>query len=74
MSIDTNKSDFDKAYKNVPWKMVCDFKSWDSQAAKDYHVFATPTYFLLDNDLKIMLRPNSVKQTNSWLNLKVMNN
>uniref|UniRef100_UPI004047333F TlpA family protein disulfide reductase n=1 Tax=Mariniflexile sp. TaxID=1979402 RepID=UPI004047333F len=74
ISIDTNKADFENTYKNVPWKTDCDFMGWNTQAVKDYHVFATPAYFLLDKDLKIMLRPNSVEQTNNWLNSKIMNN
>lgn len=71
VSIDTYKTDFESAYKNVPWKMYCNFKGWDTQAVKAYHVFATPTYFLLDSDLKIILRPNSIEQVNSWVNSKL---
>ena len=74
MSIDTDKADFESAYKNMPWKTDCSFMGWESQAVKDYHVFATPTYFLLDKDLKIVLRPNSIEQTHSWLNLKITDN
>tara|TARA_R110001606_G_scaffold399277_1_gene583353 strand:+ start:12043 stop:13386 length:1344 start_codon:yes stop_codon:yes gene_type:complete len=71
ISIDTNKTDFENTYKNVPWKTDCQFKAWDTKAVKEYHVFATPTYFLLDKDLKIILRPNSVEQTNSWINSNI---
>jgi hypothetical protein len=34
---------------------------------KDYHVFATPTIYLLDNKREILLRPNSVSQLDSWV-------
>ena len=71
LSIDTNKTDFENIYKNVPWKTDCQFKGWDTKAVKEYHVFATPTYFLLDKDLKIILRPNSVEQTNSWISSNI---
>lgn len=74
ISIDTDKAAFESAYKNAPWKTDCNFMGWNTQAIKDYHVFATPTYFLLDKDLKILLRPNSIEQTNSWLNSKFMDN
>jgi len=70
VSIDTDKTDFENTYSNVPWKTDCDFKGWDSQVVKNYHVFATPTYFMLDKDLKIILRPKSVEQANSWINSK----
>ena len=35
--------------------------------AEDYYVFATPTMFLLDGDHEIILRPNSVKQVDAWV-------
>lgn len=28
----------------------CDFKKWDSRPVKDYHIVATPTFFLIDKD------------------------
>ncbi len=34
---------------------------------QDFHAFATPTMFLLDNQRKILLRPNSVQQMDSWV-------
>ncbi|MEP5338753.1 MAG: thioredoxin-like domain-containing protein [Algibacter sp.] len=73
ISIDTDKTDFKNTYNNVPWKTDCKFMGWDTPAVKDYHVFATPTYFLLDEDLKIMLRPKSVEQVNSWVKSKSHN-
>ena len=46
---------------------MCDYKKWDTHAALDYYVFATPTMFLLDKNQKIILRPNSVKQIDAWV-------
>ena len=40
---------------------------WNSPIAKDYYVFGTPTMFLLDNNRKIILRPNSVNQMDAWV-------
>ena len=68
ISMDTNKTDFENTCKNVPWKTDCKFTGWNRPAVKNYRVFATPTYFLLDKNLKIVLRPKSVQQTNSWIN------
>ena len=50
---------------------MCDYKNWGTQAAKDYYVFATPTMFLLDTDKKIVLRPNSVKQIDAWVDFYI---
>ena len=38
ISIDTDKTAFEEAYKNAPWQTHCDYKGWDSTAAKDYHI------------------------------------
>jgi len=46
---------------------IWDFKRWKSQPVKDYYVFGTPTMYLLDENRKIILRPNSVKQMDSWV-------
>ena len=62
-----NKSLF-KGFSGIfPFISICDYKKWDSQAAKDYYVFASPTMFLLDKNHKIILRPNSIKQIDTWV-------
>jgi thiol-disulfide isomerase/thioredoxin len=70
ISLDTDKDAYNAVYKNTPWKTFCDFKGWETQAAKDYFVNATPTYLLLDKDLKIVVHPRSLKQVNAWVNVK----
>jgi len=67
VSMDENQSDFDRSASTYPFISFSDFKGWKTQSAKDYHVFATPTLFLLDADRKIVLRPNSVKQMDAWV-------
>ncbi|GAA3614904.1 thioredoxin family protein [Flavivirga amylovorans] len=71
ISIDTEKKAFDAFYKDLPWQSHCDLKGWEGRAVKDYHVFATPTFFLLDKDLKILVRPNSVAHIKSWVDYKM---
>ncbi|MBL4605464.1 MAG: thioredoxin family protein [Flavobacteriaceae bacterium] len=71
VSIDTNKTTYEAAYKNAPWQMYCDFKGWKTKAAKEYHLFATPTYFLLDANNTIVLRPRSVDHANAWIGQKL---
>ena len=71
ISIDTNKTDFETTYKNTPWETYCDFKGWDNKAVKDYYVNATPTYVLLDKNLKIVLHPKSVELVDSWVSLNL---
>lgn len=60
-----------QAFKNFagafPFISLCDYQKWESPVVKDYHVFATPTMYLLDEKREILLRPNSVAQMDSWV-------
>ena len=67
ISIDTDKSAFENYYKDAPFITYCDTKGWETQAAKDYHVFATPTYILLDKELKILSKIQSPEHLEAWL-------
>jgi len=67
VSLDTDKTLFKSFASIFPFYSMCDYKKWDTQAVKDYYVFATPTMFLLDKNQKIILRPNSVNQMDAWV-------
>ncbi len=67
ISLDTDAQNFRSFTKNFPFLSYCDYKKWESPPATDYYVFATPTMFLLDAGHTIVLRPNSVKQVDAWV-------
>jgi len=67
ISLDTDKALFEKFVKEFPFTSTCEYKKWNSKAAQEYYVFASPTLFLLDANRKIVLRPNSVKQIDAWV-------
>jgi thiol-disulfide isomerase/thioredoxin len=67
VSLDEDKAIFKDFVKPFPFISICDYQKWESPIAKNYHVFATPTIYLLDNKGKILLRPNSVSQLDSWI-------
>jgi thiol-disulfide isomerase/thioredoxin len=67
VSLDDKPQDFEKFTQSYPFLSICDFQKWDSRIAKDYFVFGTPTMYLLDKERKIILRPNSVKQMDAWV-------
>jgi len=71
ISIDTDKEAYKTAYQNAPWQSYCDYKGWDTKAAKDYFVNATPTYILLDKDMKILVHPSSIGQVDAWVNYRL---
>ena len=65
VSLDTDKTDFTSYVKDFPFISFCDFNKWDSKPAKDYYVFSSPTFFLLDTENKIVARPNSVSHVDA---------
>lgn len=58
-SIDTSKNDWLEAIDAgaYSWVNVSELKGWDSKAAVDYNLYATPTMFLLDKDKNIVSKP-----------------
>lgn len=70
VSLDTDKKALEDFVSDFPYTLVCDYKKWDTQAAKDYYVSSSPTIFLLDSNNKIILRPPTVASLDSWLENK----
>ena len=67
VSLDTDKKAFEEFATEFPFIFTCDYKKWETQAAKDFHVSSSPTIFLLDSNNKIILRPPTVPVLDSWL-------
>ena len=67
ISLDTDKKEFENFTAPFPFYSACDYKKWETQAAKDYYVSSSPTIFLLDGNNKIILRPPTVASLDSWL-------
>jgi thiol-disulfide isomerase/thioredoxin len=59
VSIDTEMEDWVEILNrdNYVWASVSDLKGWDSSAAIDYNIYATPTMFLLDKAKNIVAKP-----------------
>ncbi|HNW98642.1 MAG TPA: thioredoxin-like domain-containing protein [Bacteroidales bacterium] len=71
ISLDTVKLTFNNFTSIFPFISMCDYKKWNSQPVKNYYVFASPTMFLLDKNQKIILRPESVKQIDAWVDFYI---
>jgi thiol-disulfide isomerase/thioredoxin len=67
IALEEDKKSFMDFAKTFPFTTYSDLKKWNSKIVKDYYVFSTPTMFLLDNKREIILRPNSVKQMDAWV-------
>lgn len=60
ISLDDNKAEYDLAIKQLPnLSHHTDLKKWNGKAAKDYFVFGTPTFILLDSQKKIIKKVSS---------------
>ena len=71
IALDTEENAFRDFAIKMPFISSCDYKKWDTPAAKAYFVSSSPTMYLLDEHQKIMLRPNSIKQLDAYMqNLK----
>ena len=67
VALEEDKKAFINFAKTFPFPSYSDNKKWESKIVKDYYVFSTPTMFLIDNKREIILRPNSVKQMDAWV-------
>ena len=67
ISLDEDEKIFNSFAGMFPFISLCDYQKWESTIVKNYHVFATPTIYLLDSKREILLRPNSVSQLDSWV-------
>lgn len=59
VSLDTDAAQFKTFVKAFPFISTCDYQKWSGDAVRSWHVFATPTMYLLDSDHKIVLRATS---------------
>jgi len=63
ISLDEDKTAYETAIQ--PFNNLlhsCDFKKWNGKAVKDYYVYGTPTFILLDKDKKIVGKYSSFSQ------------
>jgi len=67
VSLDEDEKLFKSFARVFPFISICDYKKWESPIVQSYHVFATPTIYLLNDKREILLRPNSVSQLDSWV-------
>ena len=67
VSLDEERQAFKNYTSIFPFISMCDYQKWDSPVVKAYHVFATPTLYLMNDKREILLRPNTVQQMDAWV-------
>lgn len=70
ISTDLSQESFTGFSKDLPFYNYCDLKGWDSPAVKSYHVFATPTLYLLDRSGTILQKPSGLIECLMFLGQK----
>lgn len=67
LSLDSNLDEFRSKANNYPWISDSEGKGWYSSYGETYNINATPTYFILDADNKIISKPNHVADVLEYL-------
>jgi peroxiredoxin len=63
VSLDTDKAIHEETIKKFPALLhTCDYKGWNTEAATQYYIAATPTFIVLNKDKKILGKYSSVEQ------------
>jgi peroxiredoxin len=69
IALDADSADFRASISEnaIPWKCYSHFRGWGEPAAKAYQVKGTPTFFLLDPELKIVAKPDDAEKLRAVL-------
>jgi hypothetical protein len=68
ISLDTDATAYFETIKRLDNLLhYCDFASWDSEPAKNYYIFATPTFIAVNKDRKILRKFDTVNDISDWL-------
>jgi len=74
IALDADSADFQKAIEEngLSWKCYSEFNGWGAQCAKAFQVKATPYFYLLDRQMRIVDKPVDAIALGAWLqeNLK----
>lgn len=64
IALDVDSTDFLKCISEngIPWKCFSEFNGWGAKSAKAFMVSATPTFFLLDDQMKIVAKPTDAEE------------
>ena len=71
VSLDTDPSAFQAYSEGMPFIAFSDYKKWDTQGVSDYYVASSPSFYLIDQSGQLILRPQSVKQIDAWVDWKM---
>lgn len=69
LSLDTEKEVYQQKVAAYPWINATELRGWNSSFVDTYGLHATPTYFVLDSNNKIIAKPNMADDVLKFLQL-----
>ncbi|GEN73559.1 peroxiredoxin family protein [Chryseobacterium lathyri] len=70
LSLDMDKNSYTQKIAAFPWINDSELRGWNSSYVDTYNVHATPTYFILDANNKIINKPDHVGNVLEYFKLK----
>ncbi|MCC5907253.1 MAG: redoxin domain-containing protein [Balneolaceae bacterium] len=67
VSLDDSPESFEQFASDLNLISTTDFQRWDSPMVKEYHVNSIPAMVLLDQNLEILIHPNSIQHMDAWV-------
>ena len=68
-SLDSDSVAYESKAKMLPWVNDSELKGWNSSYSETYNIHATPSYFILDSNNKIIAKPDHAADVISYLKL-----
>jgi protein-disulfide isomerase len=66
-ALEENKKDHEQFASKLPkWTNILGLKKWENEMAKAYKINATPTYFILDKDKRIIAKPEHFEDVKAY--------
>lgn len=62
MALDTDRKAYEDRVRAFPWINDSELRGWESSFVEKYNIHATPTYFVLDANHKIISKPANFSQ------------
>lgn len=69
LSLDTEEQAYQAKVNALPWINDSELRGWNSSYVETYNVHATPTYFVLDADNRIIAKPDHAKDVLDFLKI-----
>lgn len=70
LSLDTDSKSYSEKVKMLPWINDTELKGWYSSYVDTYNVHATPTFYIVDSNNKILASPDNFSGVLDFLGLK----